>query len=134
MLPGKKITPDFVLGAVRRRWWLIAAPLVVVAFGALVYSSFLPDVFVAQTLIQIVPQRVPDSYVRSTVTLRIDTRIESVARQVLSGPRLEQLINEFNLYPQERAEHPTEEVVGRMRAASGWEMVPPPRGQAPDAF
>jgi polysaccharide chain length determinant protein (PEP-CTERM system associated) len=89
-------------------------------------------------LMQIVPQRVPDSYVRSTVTLRTQERIQSLSQQILSRTQLEQLIQEFNLYPEERARLPLQDVVERVQASIAVEIETSVRGtrasDTPDAF
>ena len=53
-------------------------------------------------LILVVPQRVPESYVRSTVTARIEDRLRAIREQVMSRTRLERVILEFNLYAEAR--------------------------------
>ena len=68
MLPGKKYTPDDYLRIIWRRRWFIAIPLVVIASATLVVSMFLPNRYRASTSILIVPQRVPETFVRPTVT------------------------------------------------------------------
>lgn len=116
MLPGKIYTPEVVLEAAQRRKWLIVLPFLAMLAGVALYAHSLPNVFRSETLILVVPQRIPDSYVRSTVTTRIEDRLRTIKEQILSRTRLEQVIGEFNLYPQERARIPMEEVVERMRA------------------
>ena len=58
----------------------------------------LPNLYRSDTLILVVPQRVPESYVRSTVTTRIEDRLQSITQQILSRTRLERIIQDFNLY------------------------------------
>ena len=70
MLPGKVYTPDEVLRILWRRRWLLLVPLALAGGAAAIYSRTLPDRFRSETLILVVPQRVPESYVRSTVTGR----------------------------------------------------------------
>ena len=65
-------------------------------------------------MIQVVPQRVPESYVSSTVTERVEDRLRALAQQVLSRTQLEKLITEFNLFPDERRKRPMEDVVQLM--------------------
>ena len=62
-----------------------------------------------------IPQRIPESYVRSTVTMRIEDRLRSLSQEILSRTRLETVINEFDLYPELRATRPMESVVEHMR-------------------
>jgi polysaccharide chain length determinant protein (PEP-CTERM system associated) len=67
-------------------------------------------------LIAIVPQRVPDAFVRSTVTLRTEERLDAISTQVQTRTLIEQMILDFNLYPEERQRLPMEDVVDLMRA------------------
>lgn len=115
MLPGKKYTPDDILRIARKRWWIALIPAVVMGVSGALYSMTLDDKFQSTTLIMVTPQRVPESYVRSTVTQRIEDRLASLQQQILSRTRLERVIADLNLYPQERREMPMEDVVERMR-------------------
>jgi len=115
MLPGKTLTPEDMLGILRRRIWLVLVPLAVVAATTAVVSRLLPDRYKSETLILVVPQRVPESYVKSTVTARIEDRLQSIIQQILSRTRLERIIQDFNLYPDERKTGIMEEVVEGMR-------------------
>ena len=65
MLPGKKYTPEDFLRIAWNRKWLIAIPTVVIAAGTFVWSYRLPNRYRAETTILVVPQRVPEDYVRS---------------------------------------------------------------------
>src|ERR1041385_5677918 len=115
MLPGKTLTPEDMLGILRRRIWLVLVPLAVVAAATAVVSRMLPDRYKSETLILVVPQRVPESYVKSTVTARIEDRLQSIIQQILSRTRLERIIQDFNLYQEERKTGIMEEVVEGMR-------------------
>jgi len=115
MLPGKKLTPAVLLAIARRRIWLLVLPPAVTLFAALLYSSRIPDLYQSDMLIAIDPQRVPDSFVRSTVTLDTDRRLDALQVQVLSRTALQRLVDEFSLYPEERATLPAEDVLGIMR-------------------
>jgi len=116
MLPGKTYAIPELLGILRRRWWLIAVPPVLGLFASLLVSSKLPNVYQAEVLVAIVPQRVPDEFVKSTVTLRTEERIDAISVQVLSRALLEQMILQYDLYPRERAEYPMDAVILKMRA------------------
>ena len=133
MLPGKKLTLPDVLQMARRRLWLIAVPPLVTFFGALLFSSTVPNMYQSDMLIAIDPQRVPDSFVRSTVTLETDRRMDALQVQVLSRTALQQMMEAFDLYPEERREQPIEDVVDKMRKSIQVEMeIPRPRwGQEP---
>ena len=119
MLPGRKLSPDHLLRALQHRWWMLALPIFVCTFGALLVSRFLPNKYQSETLIQIVPQRVPDSYVRSTVTTDLEERLKSISQQIKSRARIEDMITRLDLYTAERKAMPMEDVVGLMRGAAG---------------
>lgn len=133
MLPGKKLTVSDILQMVRRRIWLLTIPPAVSFFAALVYSSTIPNVYESDMLIAIDPQRVPDTFVRSTVTLETERRMEALIVKVLSRTSLQQLIEKFNLYPEERRVMPMEDVIAKMRANVNVPLqIPRPRwGQIP---
>lgn len=129
MLPGRKYTPDFFLAILRKRWWQIALSVTLCTFGGLLISSTIPDLYRSDTMIQVVPQRVPDSYVRSTVTTAVDDRLKAIQQQIVSRTRLEQTIVELGLYPEERKAQPMEQVVNEMRTAIQIQMTGPNNGR-----
>src|SRR5687767_2545533 len=115
MLPGKKYTPEGILLILRRRYWLLLLPLVVVAAITAVAARSLPNMYRSETLILVVPQRVPENYVKSTVTSRIEDRLQSISQQILSRTRLETVIQEFDLYKEERRHGIMQDIVDNMR-------------------
>ncbi len=98
------------------RKWLILGTFVVVSLATFLVARRLPDVFVSDTLILVDPQKVPDSYVKSTVTGEIRNRLSTLSQQILSATRLQKIIETFNLYPEERKSQAREDVITKMRA------------------
>jgi polysaccharide chain length determinant protein (PEP-CTERM system associated) len=115
MIPGKKYTPEDFLRIAWRRRWLLLLPLVATVVGGVMYAFSLPEQWMSAALIQVVPQQVPQEYVRSTITMKIEDRLDSIKQLILSRTKLEAIIQEFNLYPEERRGGLMEEVVERMR-------------------
>ena len=77
----------------------------------------LPDVYRSTTLIMVEPQDVPDAFVRSTVTTRLEARLNALNQEVLSRTRLEAIINDFDLFHDLRQHGtPMERVVENMRS------------------
>jgi polysaccharide chain length determinant protein (PEP-CTERM system associated) len=128
MLPGKKYTPEDALLILRRRFWWLIVPVAVVGAGAGIYARVQPNLYRSQTRIMVVPQRVPESYVRSTVTTRIEDRLGAISQQILSRTTLEAIVLEFDLYAKERQTMGMEDVVARMRQRDI--SVRPERGEA----
>jgi protein tyrosine kinase modulator len=115
VVPGKKYTPEDFLDIARRRIWLIIVPFVLVATATAIVAKRTPNLYRSETVILVVPQRIPESYVRSTVTSRIEDRLQSIGQQILSRTRLERIILDFDLYAGPRRTAPMENVVEIMR-------------------
>ena len=115
MLPGQQFTPDEILSILRRRKWLLIVPFLFVTVLGAAGVSLLKDEYRSETLILVVPQRVPEEYVKSTVTARIEDRLSSIQQQIFSRSRLEKIILDFDLYKEERQRKVMEDVVADMR-------------------
>jgi len=105
---------DYIEIALRRKW-AIMIPLIgsiVISFG--VYK-YLPKIYKATTLILVQPQRVPESYVRPTITASVTERLSTISQEILSRTRLERVIEEFNLFADLRKKLSWEEIVEKMR-------------------
>jgi len=98
-----------------RRIWYIIIPFVMVSAGAATYAIISPKEYRASTLILVTPQKVPETFVRPTVTSKIEDRLSSINQEIMSRTRLEQVISEFKLYPEESKSKSTEEIVESMR-------------------
>jgi polysaccharide chain length determinant protein (PEP-CTERM system associated) len=116
MIPGKTYTADDYLRILWRRKWIVLVPFVVISLGTVAVVKRLPNKYRSETTILVVPQRVPDSYVRSTVIATIDDRLRSISEQILSRSRLERIIDSHNLYLEMRQKYSIEDVVARMRS------------------
>ena len=69
------------------------------------------------TLILVQPQRVPETYVRSTITDTMVSRLNTISQEILSRTRLEKVIHEFNLFSEIRNNVPMEGIIEMMRNA-----------------
>jgi protein tyrosine kinase modulator len=116
VLPGKNYTAEEIARVVLNRRWLVVLPLVLgTVIGGLVYLR-LPAQYESETLIMVIPQRIPDSYVKPTVTANVEDRLRSISEQILSRSRLERIIQDLDLYRDRRQAGSTmEELVQRMR-------------------
>ena len=124
MLPGKTYKPEDLLNIVRKRFWLLAVPFAVFGAVTALYARRLPDMYRAQATLQVVSQRVPENYVRPTVTMSLQSRLQNIRSLILSRTRLERLILELNLYQQERESGAImEDLVERMRNEIGVNTV-----------
>src|SRR6476660_5798588 len=115
MIPGKQYKPEDSVEAAWRRRWFIVVPFILIVAATVVVSSLLPDRYKSEAVLLIVPQQVPENYVRSTVTSRLEDRLRAMSQQIMSRARLEQIIQEFNLYPKQRQTMIMEDIVENMR-------------------
>jgi len=119
MLPGKTFTVNDILAIAKRRRWMILVPFALGLLAVPVIAPRIADLYRSETLIMIIPQRVPDSYVKSTVTQTVEDRLPAISDQIMSRSRLEKIVLDFNLYQQERQQAPMEDVLTRMRSDVG---------------
>jgi polysaccharide chain length determinant protein (PEP-CTERM system associated) len=88
-----------ILSNLYRKKGLIIAVFVVVSLLAAYLATILPDIYRSSTLIVVTPQRLPASFVTSTVTMDLEERMQSIVQEILSVTQLDKIIQEFNLYP-----------------------------------
>lgn len=115
MLPIKRFTPEVIASQLWTRRWLVLFPFVLVALVTSVVARLLPDQYRSEAMILVEPQQVPENYVKPTVTMSVQDRLQSITRQILSRSRLEALIQELDLYPELRKRALMEDVVEQMR-------------------
>jgi polysaccharide chain length determinant protein (PEP-CTERM system associated) len=105
---------DYIEVFLRRKWYFVI-PFVVIVIAAVVYAFTLPKMYRATTLVLVTPQKVPENFVRPTVTSRIEDRLQSISQEIMSRTRLEMVIAEFKLYADQAKSLSQEEIVELMR-------------------
>ena len=113
--PAKSFTLHEYIEILRRRMWYIIIPFVLIASGACIFAFTAKREYKASTLVLVSPQRVPEAFVQATVTSKVEERLQSIAQEVMSRTRLEQIITEYKLYEKESKRRPKEEVIELMR-------------------
>jgi succinoglycan biosynthesis transport protein ExoP len=80
----------------RGRYWVLGIWLAgIVVAGAAVLV--LPNVYASSTMILVERQKVPEAYVRSTVTEGMQERLKTITQQILSRTQIRQVIEEYDL-------------------------------------
>ncbi|HEY7220402.1 MAG TPA: XrtA system polysaccharide chain length determinant [Candidatus Binatia bacterium] len=97
-----------------RRQTIVVAFLVLASLTAYLAMQ-LPDIYRSSILILISPQRLPASYVTSTVTTTVEQRIRAVSAEILSRTMLEKVVREFNLYGPKDGTSNIDERIDRLR-------------------
>jgi polysaccharide chain length determinant protein (PEP-CTERM system associated) len=134
MVPGKTYRPEDYVEILWRRRWLGIIPFVFIALGTIVGTQFVPNRYTSSAQVLVVPQQVPKNYVEPTVTSGLAERLQSITQQILSRTRLERVILDFNLYPNERKALTMEDVVALMRKDVKLDIGRPARGSDPGFF
>lgn len=116
MITGKKLTPADIVRILLRRKWLILLPAILGLAAASLVVRRLPNHYRSETLIMVMPQRIPDAYVKSTVTGKIEDRLATLTEQIQSRSRLERIILDLDLYKEERQKGAMEDVVRQLRS------------------
>ena len=71
----------------------------------------LPPVYVSEAVILVDSQKIPDKYVTSTVSTDLQDRLATINQQILSSTRLKKVIDDLDLYREERKTHVEEEII-----------------------
>lgn len=106
---------EHYLQLILHRKWLIAFVFLMGTVVTAAVVQALPNVFTANTLILVDPQKVPESYVKSTVTGSVRDRLSTLSQQILSATRLQKIIDSLHLYQAERKTMAREEILQKMR-------------------
>lgn len=117
--PQKSSSPislDHYIRLILYRRWLVLGTFVVVTAATFFITYRMPDIYVSETVILVDPQKVPESYVKATVTGDVRNRLGTLSQQILSASRLQKVIDALNLYPDERRTLAREDVILKMRS------------------
>src|ERR1700724_2802240 len=87
-----QISPEHYLRLLIHRTWLIIISFLLVSLTTAAITYRLPNVYTSETLILVDPQKVPDAYVKSTVTGDVRDRLGTVSPQILSARRLQKVM------------------------------------------
>jgi protein tyrosine kinase modulator len=96
------------------RGWIFLGTVVFFLAGA-TFVLLLPDHYKATTTILVDPQKVPEKYVSPTINSDPGQRLSTISQQVLSATRLQQIIDDMQLYPELRGQVSREELIELMR-------------------
>jgi len=99
----------------RNRHAAFLSSLLLAVLG-IVSVSLIPDQYKATTTILVDPQKIPERYVASTITSDPNAHLNTLTQQVLSASRLQEIIDQANLYPEMRKRKSREEILDYMRS------------------
>lgn len=119
---GPQTLQDYMVFLKRRKWFIVVPWLAILCIASVVAVT-LPAIYQSKATILIESQQVPEDLVRTTVTGYAEERIKTITEQILSRKTLEQIIKDFQLYPDLQGNDPAENVLSKMRKDVLVEMV-----------
>ena len=109
--------------AVKRR---LPIALIVTAFsliiGLIIVFSW-PSTYRSSSTILIEQQEIPQDLVRTTVTSFADQRIQMISQRVMTFSKLNEIINQYNVYEEELKKEPLEVVIRQMKRDIKLQMI-----------
>src|SRR4051812_17346060 len=118
-----ELSPAHYIQVILKRKWIVVSVFVIVAAATIGIARSLPNVYMSETVILVDPQKVPESYVRATVTGDVRNRLGTLTQQILSATRLQKIIEAYGLYAEDRRSMAREDVIARMRSKINVAMV-----------
>jgi succinoglycan biosynthesis transport protein ExoP len=104
-----------ILYTLWRYKWLVAAVILLCGTIGGVIGLTMPKSYVADALILVDPQKIPDKYVGSAVNTEVQDRLATISQQILSTTRLQAIVDQFHLYQREKQRMYPEELLEMMR-------------------
>jgi polysaccharide chain length determinant protein (PEP-CTERM system associated) len=98
MLGHRTLTPEEYFQILKRRWWIVVIPALILSVIGVGLTFFVPPRFVSQALVLIEQQKVPENIVKTMVTEDLNSRLAAMQEQIQSRARLQPIVEKFNLY------------------------------------
>jgi polysaccharide chain length determinant protein (PEP-CTERM system associated) len=98
MLGHRALNADDYLAILKRRWWMVAIPTILLPILAIASTFFIPPQYLSVTSVLIDQQKVPDDLVKPVVSEDINSRLASMNEQILSRSSIQPIVEKFNLY------------------------------------
>jgi succinoglycan biosynthesis transport protein ExoP len=118
---GSSFTLKQCFAAMRKHIHLILISSAIILATGIVSVSLLPNIYSATTTVLVDPQKIPERYVASTIDP--NAQLNTLAQQVLSSSRLQEIIERYNLYSNLQTSS-REEVIEYMRSKTKIDIKP----------
>jgi polysaccharide chain length determinant protein (PEP-CTERM system associated) len=98
----------------RHKGWIFG-PFLLVLVSSVVGVYLWPDSYESRAVVSIRPPQISSNLIKGAVNIDIVDRINQLSQQVMSRSELSNMIRNLNLYPRERNNMPTEDVLELMK-------------------
>src|SRR5437867_9169081 len=106
---------DVLLEVWSRRKWLARLTFMGPFAASVSLAIALPYLYRSTATLLVERPEVSETFVKSSVTSELETRLHTISQEILSRSQLQELITRFDLYPEFRKRATPEEVIERMR-------------------
>lgn len=104
-----------IKAVIRRRKKAFTLAFVLILLAGSVTAFVLPPIYRSEATVLIEGQQIPEDFIKSTITGFVEERLQVITQQIMSRSKLTEIIERFNLYPEERRKYPLEQVLDKMR-------------------
>ena len=104
-----------IKGIIKRRKKVFIISFLVIFIIGVGIALILPPIYKSEAMIRVEDQQIPENLVQSTITDYAEERIRKISQEILSRPRLLEIIDRFNLYPDLRDKETPTELVKRLK-------------------
>jgi len=94
----------------------------------------MPTLYTAEALILVDAQKIPEKFVSSTVSTDVQDRLATISQQILSSTRLKKIIDDYDLYHEQKKSLVQEEILELMRKDINIKLERGWIGNRPGAF
>ncbi len=115
MQAQEAISLNQVKGIIRRQRGVFITLFILTWIAAIATALLLPAIYRAESTILIEEQQIPQEFAQTTITSYVEERLQVITQQIMSRPRLQEIIDRFKLYPEMQKRHTKEEIIGRLR-------------------
>lgn len=98
MLGHRTLNLEDYSSILKRRWWIIVLPALILPVLAFLASFLVQPEYLSQTLVLVEQQKVPEDFVKPVIAEDLSSRLASMKEQILSRSRLQPIIERFNLF------------------------------------
>lgn len=118
-IPRRALDFEDYIDMVRRNFGWIVGPVFAGLVISTVVAFLLPDKYISQARIRIVPQQISPELIQNVTAQDIVDRINGMAQNIQSRDTLTSIINSYGLYKKDLKDEPMEDVITEMKAAIG---------------
>ena len=104
-----------IKGIIKRRKNVFIVSFLIIFIGGVIVAAVLPPIYTSEAMIRVEDQQIPENLVQSTITDYAEERIRKISQEILSRPKLLEIIERFDLYPDKRDKKSPTSLVNKMK-------------------